>query len=72
MNEIEMFWERICKAENDYELYIVHGSQHGSLIINAESDVVAIVAHNGELRILDETEFKDVNRGAVVSRKFEL
>lgn len=69
---IEMFWKRVCDAETEYELYIVHGSKHGSIIINSDSEVVAYVTQNGELNVLTDEQFKQANSGAVVSRKFEI
>lgn len=70
--KVGFFWEKICDLETDYELYIVHGSKHGSIIINSDSEIVAYVTQNGELNELDDEQFKQANSGAVVTRKFEV
>jgi hypothetical protein len=69
---IEKFWEELAQVESDFGLYLVHGYKDGSLIIDGNSDIVAIVNHGGELHILSENEFKDANRSVVVSGKFEI
>lgn len=69
---VSTFWDRICDAETEYELYIVHGSKHGSIIINSDSEIVAYVTQNGELHELSDEQFKQANSGALVTRKFEL
>lgn len=70
--QVSQFWERICEAETDFELYIVHGSKHGSIIINSDSEIVAYVTQNGELNELTNEQFEQANSGALVTRKFEV
>ena len=70
--QVSGFWERICDLETEYQLYIVHGSKHGSIIINSDSEIVAYVTQNGELNELDDEQFKQANGGAVVTGKFEV
>lgn len=71
-SQVSQFWERICDAETEYQLYIVHGSKHGSIIINSYSEIVAYVTQNGELHELNDEQFKQANGGAMVTRKFEV
>jgi hypothetical protein len=70
--QVEKFWGEIAQVESDFGLYMVHGYKDGSLIIDHESDIVAIVNHGGELHILSDNEFKDANRSVVVTGKFEI
>jgi len=72
MKAVEAFWQGILDLESKHGLYIVHGGKEGSIIINGDSDVVAIVAISGELHVLSDDEFKAINRCPVVSRKFEI
>jgi hypothetical protein len=69
---IEKFWEELAQVESDFGLYLVHGYKDGSLVIDGNSDIVAAVTHGGELHILSENEFKEANRSALVSGKFEI
>lgn len=71
-SQVNQFWERICEAETEHELYIVHGSKHGSIIINSNSEIVAYVTQNGELHELNDEQFEQANGGALVTRKFEV
>lgn len=71
-SQVSKFWERICDAETEYQLYIVHGSKHGSIIINSDSEIVAYVTQNGELHELTDDEFEQANSGVMVTRKFEV
>lgn len=68
---IEEFWQRICDLETEYELYLVHGKQ-GSVLINADSDIVAHVSTSGELQVLTHDEFTAANRRTLVSGKLVL
>jgi hypothetical protein len=70
--QIEKFWEELAQVESDFGLYLVHGYKDGSLVIDGNSDIVAVVTHGGELHILSENEFKEANRSALVSGKFEI
>lgn len=71
-SRVTEFWESLSELETEYELYIVHGSKHGSIIINSSSEIVAYVSQQGELQELTDEQFKQTNSGVVVTRKFEV
>lgn len=71
-SRVTEFWESLSELETEYELYIVHGSKHGSIIINSDSEIVAYVTQNGELHELNDEQFEQANGGALVTRKFEV
>ena len=69
---VEQFWDEIARVESDFGLYVVHGAKEGSLVINSDSDIVAVISAAGELHVLSDHEFEAANRCPVVSRKFEI
>ena len=71
-SQVTEFWESVSDLETEYQLYIVHGSKHGSIIINSDSEIVAYVSQQGELQELTDEQFKQTNGGVVVTRKFEI
>lgn len=68
-SRIDAFWQEICDLETEYEMYLVHGKE-GSILINSDSDVIATVSTSGELKVLNDDEFAQANRRALVTGKF--
>lgn len=71
-NHIKMFAERLDDLQEDFGLWLVHGYEERSLLIDHNSNIVGYIGMDGSVAALDKDEFEEINRRIVVTGYIEV
>lgn len=63
---VKLFADKIEELQDFMKLYLVHGYDQKTLIINEDSLIVGYFGMDGSVGILDANEFAEANRRVVV------